>query len=140
MVGRRRCDARPGSGMLLIVIRRQPMIFRADESLERTAQVFSGKLPEKIGSGQRSALLHGGARSRLIHQAMAGGGKPEDQEGAPATGELGPASKKSDKFAAAMATGGGIPPSSPKGGGKVRAALGEPAPLDGFPLQKVVCG
>ncbi len=47
-VGRRRAMPDHGNGMLLIVIRRQPMIFRTDERLEERPGL-SGKLPEKEG-------------------------------------------------------------------------------------------
>ena len=47
-VGRRRAMPDHGNGMLLIVIRGQPVIFRSDESLEERPGL-SGKLPEKEG-------------------------------------------------------------------------------------------
>ena len=62
------CDH--GNGMLLIVIRRQPMIFRADERLEECPRL-SGKLPKKDGLVSRQPCSRR-ASGRLIHQAIAG--------------------------------------------------------------------
>ena len=58
-VGRRRAMRDHGSGMLLIVIRRQPMIFRADEGLEERPG-FPGKLPQKEGLIRCQPCLGGG--------------------------------------------------------------------------------
>ena len=58
-VGRRRAMCDHGNGMLLIVIRRQPMIFRADEGLEERPG-FPGKLPQKEGLIRRQPCFGGG--------------------------------------------------------------------------------
>ena len=57
-IGRRRAMRDHGNGMLLIVIRRQPMIVRTDERLEERPGL-SGKLPEKDGLVGRQTSLRG---------------------------------------------------------------------------------
>ena len=57
-VGRRRAMRDHGNGMLLIVIRRQPMIFRTDEGLEERPGL-SGKLPEKDSLAASQTALRG---------------------------------------------------------------------------------
>ena len=69
-VGRRRAMRDHGSAILLIVIRRQPVVLRADECLKE-GPGFSGKLSEKkeLAGGQSCFSALSG---RLIHHAMTG--------------------------------------------------------------------
>ena len=56
-VRRRRAMRDNGGRVLLIVIRRQPIVLRADEGLEE-GPGFSGKLLEKDGLVRLSVVLH----------------------------------------------------------------------------------
>src|SRR3990172_353375 len=69
----------PGNEMLLIVIRRQPMIFRADEGLEKRPGL-SGKLPEKKGLVSRQPCSAASERSADPPRDNRGK-KPEAQYG-----------------------------------------------------------
>ena len=68
-----------GNGMLLIVIRGQPVIFRADESFEERPG-FSGKLPEKEGLVSRQSCS-GTSERPADPPGDSGGEKPEAQDG-----------------------------------------------------------
>jgi len=78
-VGRRRAMPDRSNGMLLIAIRWQPMIFRADECLEECPGP-PGKLPEKDGlvSGQPCSVA---SERPADPPGDSGGGKPEAQYG-----------------------------------------------------------
>ncbi len=85
-VGRRRAVRHHGNGMLLIVIRRQPMILRADESLEECPG-FPGNLPQKedlICCQSFSAA----SKRPTDPPGDSGGDKPETQYG-PGHGQRG---------------------------------------------------
>jgi len=69
----------PSSGMSLITIRRQPMIFRADESFEKGPSL-SGKLTEEEGLVNRKP--GSGASERPADPPCnRGGSKPKAQYG-----------------------------------------------------------
>ena len=73
--------------MLLKVVRRQPMIFRADEGLEERPGL-ARQLAQELRAAQASSLASRRVSGRLIHQAIAGEANQSSRIG-PATTSVG---------------------------------------------------
>ena len=80
-IGRRRAMRDDGDRMLLIVIRRQPMIVRADESLEECPGL-ARQSSEGRWSGRAVSAASRRAERRLIHQAIDGEANQRHRMGA----------------------------------------------------------